>query len=528
VNFLLDDPLHLEDSKAYSGSANENATEDAAHRVSGRVAVLSTKMQADFYNEISERYSDYVDYLKQVGEYDLEVEAMNLEAETVGNKVIKMGKGSDSAFGDDSNLETVRANVLKKPFSKTEVENMVSDSLKGSDPKTQQAELIQQFTFFNESALQSEMVEIEAKYKDLILNIPAEKAMLKIQAKGGEGAYLMACAERRKELEGASEGKKEQTKRVYENRRQYLMKMFSFFYVGRGLNYPIETYQGGNELVPSIFLGFTIDNKKKNPYAPSTIKLRFAIANSSKYLAIPASYSEDIMAIIGASVDVTEHSLAVLLSSWEEYTKHNNVDRRIRHIITGNLLQAFSDFKGKLVSYTTNSGETKKGILMPENWNPTEQVQDRVVVPILKALPLIKSLQPNGHIVTNNALSFFRTRDHYRLIVAASRVKGGDIYLDKQLLELVENNNFEKTSDKMIAMLPIERIDKAIVILQNNHSLSVTIHSYQLKDLKSDGIRSKNRKPILLPDKEEKPVNNILLLELEAEALALELELLAA
>jgi hypothetical protein len=528
VNFLLDDPLHLEDSKADSGSANENATEDAAHRVSGRVAVLSTKMQADFYNEISERYSDYVDYLKQVGEYDLEVEAMNLEAETVGNKVIKMGKGSDSAFGDDSNLETVRANVLKKPFSKTEVENMVSDSLKGSDPKTQQAELIQQFTFFNESALQSEMVEIEAKYKDLILNIPAEKAMLKIQAKGGEGAYLMACAERRKELEGASEGKKEQTKRVYENRRQYLMKMFSFFYVGRGLNYPIETYQGGNELVPSIFLGFTIDNKKKNPYAPSTIKLRFAIANSSKYLAIPASYSEDIMAIIGASVDVTEHSLAVLLSSWEEYTKHNNVDRRIRHIITGNLLQAFSDFKGKLVSYTTNSGETKKGILMPENWNPTEQVQDRVVVPILKALPLIKSLQPNGHIVTNNGMSFFRTRDHYRLIVAASRVKGGDIYLDKQLLELVENNNFEKTSDKMIAMLPIERIDKAIVILQNNHSLSVTIHSYQLKDLKSDGIRSKNRKPILLPDKEEKPVNNILLLELEAEALALELELLAA
>lgn len=529
VNALLGDPLKLEDSKEDSGSVRESATEDAAHRVSGRVAVLSTKMQGEFYNEIAERYSDYVEYLKQVGEYDLEVEAMNLEAETVGSKVIKMGKGSDSAFGDDSNLETVRANVLKKPFTKAEVENMVMDALKGVEAKSQQAELIQQFTHFNAQALETELTEVEAQYKDLILNIPNEKAMLKIMEKQGEGAYHRACAERRKELEGARELKKQQTHRVYENRRQYLMKMFSFYYVGRGLKYPIETYQSGNELVPAIFIGFAIDTKKKNPYAPSAIKLRFAIANSSKYLAVPASYSEDIMAIIGASVDVPEDSLLVLLNQWDEYTKQNNVDRRIRHIITGNLLQAFSDFKGKLVSYTTNDGQTKKGILMPENWNPTEQVQDKVVVPILKALPLIKSLQYSGHIVTNNGLSIFKQGAFFRFIVSASRVKGGDIYLDRQLLELVQNNNFEKTSDKMVALVPEANIDKAVAVLQNNHSLSVTIHSYQLKDLKADAIRFKNRKPILLPAEEEEPsVNNVLLLELEAEALALELELLAA
>lgn len=154
-----------------------------------------------------------------------------------------------------------------------------------------------------------------------------------------------------------------------------------------------------------MFLGFVIDSKKKNPYAPSAIKLRIAIANSSKYLAIPASYSEDIMAIIGASVDVHQPSMNVLLTEWEKYTKENNTDRRIRHIITGNLLQAFSDFKGKLVSYTTMSGETK-GILMPENWNPGEQVQDKVVVPILKAAPIVKSLVQNSQIVTNNGLSF--------------------------------------------------------------------------------------------------------------------------
>jgi hypothetical protein len=79
----------------------------------------------------------------------------------------------------------------------------------------------------------------------------------------------------------------------------------------------------------------------------------------------------------------------------------------------------------------------------------------------------------------------------------------------------------------MVAMLPVQNIDKAVELLQINHSLSVTIHSYQLKDLKDSGKYS-NRKKIELPDDEEETVNNVILLELEAEALALELELLAA
>lgn len=89
-------------------------------------------------------------------------------------------------------------------------------------------------------------------------------------------------------------------------------------------------------------------------------------------------------------------------------------------------------------------------------------------------------------------------------------------------------NNFEKVSDKMVAMLPYHNIDQLIQLLQVNHSLSITIHSYQLKDLKADGQRFSNRKKIELPEQEEEPVNNVLLLELEAEALALELELLQA
>ena len=89
------------------------------------------------------------------------------------------------------------------------------------------------------------------------------------------------------------------------------------FMSGKLLNYPVETFLGGNELVPAVFLGLLIDKKKKNPFAPSAIKLRFAIANSSKYLAIPASYSEDVMSIIGASADTVQPTKERLLEDWE-------------------------------------------------------------------------------------------------------------------------------------------------------------------------------------------------------------------
>jgi hypothetical protein len=236
------------------------------------------------------------------------------------------------------------------------------------------------------------------------------------------------------------------------------------------------------------------------------------------------------------SHSIGQPSRSELFSNWEEYTKQNNVDRKIRHIITGNLLQAFSDFKGKLVSYTTLNGETKKGILMPEHWDPTDQVQDRVSVPIIKALPIIKSITQGNHITVSNGLSFFRQGDYYKLIIASSRSRGGDIYLDEDILSLVEKHNFEKVSDKMVGMLAIEKIDKLVEVLQTNHSLSVTIQSYQMKDLNNDIARYKNRKRIELPDDEEKmpeitqgeQADDLNLLELEAEAIALELELLSA
>ncbi len=520
VNELLNDPLKLNDTS----NEDANSTEDAAHKVSGRVAVLSTKMQQDFYNEIAERYIDFVDYLKQSGEYDLEVEAMNLEAESINQTVVKVGKGGESAFGEDSILETVKANVLKKPFTKVELENIITESLNGKDAKTIQAESIDDCNKFVANKLKEETDENNDKYATLIKNIPNEK---KIQKLVGSPNYELAIREREKELTVAKELAQSNNEKSTSNRKQYIDGLLKFFYVGRKINYPVHTYDGGHEIVLSVFLGFIIDKKKKNPYAPSSIKLRFAIANSNKYIAIPTSYNKDVMAIKGESVSLNDRGISDTLIEWETAVKTGTVDRKIRHIITGNLLQAFSDYKGKLVSYTTIDGATKKGILMPDNWLPKEESKGKVNVPIGKAIKIIASLTIGNSIYTNNGLSIIRQNNNYKIIVPASRQKGGAFYLDTDILKLVENNRFEKLSDKMVALMNLNHINKLVEILQNKHSSSVTLSASQFDIIKSEipHRQARERKPLpkaeVIHEEFIEPDNN----ELELEAMALELEL---
>lgn len=523
VNEILNDPLKLNES------SNEDAssTEDAAHKVSGRVAVLSTKMQQEFYNEIAERYIDFVDYLKQAGEYDLEVEAMNLEAEQIDTAVIKVGKGGESAFGEDSILETVKANVLKKPFTKVELENIVSESLNGKDAKTIQVEAIADYDNFVTQKLKEELEENTSKYAELIKNVPNEKKVQKVLEKEGQAAWLEEVKKREKVLEEAKINAIAQLEKSTSNRKQYLDGLFKFFYIGRKLSYPVQSYDGGHETVLGVFIGFVIDKKKKNPYAPSAMKLRFAIANSNKYIAIPASYNTDIMAIKGESVSIYDKGIAETYNEWESAVKTGTVDRKIRHIITGNLLQAFSDYKGKLVSYTTIDGATKKGILMPDNWIPKEETNGKVNVPIGKALKVIASLTVGNSINTNNGVGLIRHSNYYKIIVPASHQRGGMFYKDADILKLVEKNNFEKLSDKMVALLNLNNINKLVEILQNKHGSNVTLSASQFDIIKNDLPKHKTteRKPLakakIIHEEIIEPATN----ELELEAMALELEL---
>jgi predicted RNA methylase len=523
VNKLLDDPLAIADREVDAAEL-----EDAAHKVSGRVAVLSTTMQQDFYNEISNRYNEYVEYLKQIGEYDLEVEAMDLQAETVSSRAVIVGKGGNSEFGEDSVLESVMANVLKKPFTKQELGNLLNEVLQGKDGQTLQQENISEYEKFTEGQLSKEISENAAYYEELIREVPSEKKLKKILDKEGEAAYQDAIDKKTKELGQAQTASEERIRKAFYNRKQYLESIFNSFYTGRNLNYPLSNFESGQELVPAVFLGFIIDRKKKNPYAPSAMRLRFALASSNKYIALPASYAQDIRAIIGASVSLPHIEKEQLLSDWETSIKESTVDRKIRHIVTGNVLQAFNVYKGKLVSYTTIEGGVRKGILMPEYWVPAKDVQQKTVVPVSRATKIIRSLVIGQGITTKNNISIFKQSGQFKIMVSSSRSRGGDVYLDPDILKLVDKNNFEKVSDKMTATLDEGRIDKLVDLLQEKFNDSISLSPAQYELIKGEiPKRAPRQKPVLvlLPKQTKPPEPSAPINELELEALALELEL---
>jgi hypothetical protein len=250
------------------------------------------------------------------------------------------------------------------------------------------------------------------------------------------------------------------------------------------------------------------------------------LASSNKYIAIPASYAQDVRAIIGASVGLPHLDKESLLAKWEASIKESTVDRKIRHIITGNVLQAFSAFKGKLVSYTTIEGGIKKGILMPEYWEPKNDVQQKTVVPISRAMKIIRSLTIGSSITTKNGVSIFRQPDKFKLVVSAARSKGGDTYLDPDLLNIVDRNNFEKISDRMTASVDENRIDEFVQVLQEKFNDSVSLSPPQYELIKGEIPKRESRaKPIMvvLPKQSQSQMEQ---LELEALALELELELL--
>lgn len=524
TNTLLGDPLGLANPSNEKGEV----LEDAAHKVSGRVAVLSTQMQADFYNEISTSYNEYVEYLKQIGEYDLEVESLNLEAETISEKIVRMGKGGDSEFGTDSILEKIEANVLRKPFTKAELKNILTEALQGQEPEKIRDGILLEYQDYFDKYLGIEIQETEQYYEKLIKDIPKEKKALKIQAEDGETALRGFIEQREKELNDARVKQLEKVRVNMTNRLQYLNSIFKFFFVGKNILYPIGSFTEGDIKTKAVFLGFIIDKKKKNPYAPSNLRLRFALANSNKYIAMPASYTKDINAIMGASHGEETGDIEETLKKWEAAIKEANVNRNTRYVITGNLLQAFSDFHGKLVSYTTKGGGIKKGILMPEYWEQDGEMEDTVTVPVSRAEKVISSSVKGNGITTENGTSIFNTGDGLKIIVPGSKQKGGNVYLDEDILHLVEKNNFEKASDKMVAYLDPKKLPELLQILQTKFNDSVKLEMRQFALIKDNKVKTTSRNPIRLlsPEEVQEQINLQVEMDIAVAELELELELM--
>ena len=492
INEILDDPLKLKDENQESKSV-----ENAASKVSGRVAVLTIEQQEKFYSDILELYADYIKYLKQAGKYDLEIEALNFEAETKSVKTVIEGKAGSSVFSENTVLETVEVNVLKKPFTTDELTSLLNQNLNGKDAKEIQEEIQDDAEAFYSARLQKDLEDLNKKYEKLINDIPKEKKYLKIPPEhvALQNQYI---EDRTKELEGAKELAVEKAHTKSSNQLGNIMRILRFFYVGKFLNYPLFA----GETARAVCLGININKKKNKPYAPSAVKVKIAIANSDKYIDLtisgePGKKLNDVMAYsMGSNYDEKN-----ILKDWEYFCKDSNVNRKEVYIVTGNILQGFGTYTGKLISFTTKDGSIRKGILMPENFDPVKNRQSYVTVPIAKAWNYISQIEQSGtRVTTSNGKVIIEKYYGWDDKDFAFFVPGNRLYQkffkDEKIIKLCTNprDGFEKKSGQMSAYFSLRNMKKLVAYLSEKFNLSVVVSQSVYDDYfdkKENVIRTK-------------------------------------
>lgn len=490
-----------------------------AHKTSGRVAILPIKEQERFYKTILDQYHTEIQRLVQNGEYDLELENINLEAETLKKQVVVVGKTNNSVFGGNTYLEKCEVNNLNKPYTKKELLELLEKN-NYKNAVGIRDNMVQMYDTYVEGELAKIFVNKTEKWQKVKKGITKEKKYLELETLAQTTSYV---AERERQIEIAVEKDIEDTKKKFTNQSDMVRRFLKFFTIGRGVKIPVVSFDSGQSLADGVVLNVSFNDNADNPFTPSNITFSIAISNSNRRLDYKASgkFQNDLNAIIGASYYLNEQRSANILENWDLSSQESNVNRRTAYIVTGNILQGYAKYdKGKLVSYTLKGGGVQKGILMPTNWQPSKSINgsdSSVNLPISKALNYVLSTSNGGVINTNTALSLQRYSGSIRVIVPASRKQGGNIYLDQNILALTTENNFNKIGSQMSAYVDDSNVPAFLKILQEEHGVSALIPQTRVDEIPEITEAIENAKKL-----EPKGTSNrAKVLQLRAKAIAI-------
>jgi 8-oxo-dGTP pyrophosphatase MutT (NUDIX family) len=507
-NKRIGDPLKLNDTSGKGedeGSDSANQVPDKAHKVSGRVAILSTAEQEKFYSEIIDRYISRVEYLKETGAYDLEVDNYNLEAETIERRVLIFGSGGDSLFGRNSILEKCEVNNLRKPFYKDQLMMLMEQGLNGfPNGKTQAAELLKKLKTFTDAKIQQAEIDVQARWDKALKNITNEKPYLRLKSDRERRDYEH---ERTQQIENSRIVDGQVQEDAIKNKNRIVADYITAFYTGLPVLYPTADYNQSKATIKGVVIGIQMNEKANNPFAPYAVKVKIALANSKRMVAIPLSETGTLNTIIAESMGMAEYERREIIDDWNDHIKSSTSDRTIRYIVTGNLLKAYENEAvlngGKLISFTSKKGAIRKGIIMPEEFSTNDLIKGgsvRVTVPLDKCIKLIKGLKYGDKaIVSNQNLAIERTYDDdYKIIIPKSKKDGGVYFTDTTLLSMIEgragfqkgyrfpfpalaksktenHGNYIPPVDAMEGIISAKKIDELIKYLKDKYAMSVDL-----------------------------------------------------
>lgn len=471
---------------ASGGGVGDGEAGADASKLLGRMALLRVSEQEKMLQEIGELYTNEIQRLNEMGENDLEITELPLKAKTLHKEVWKQGAepGGDNAFADNTYIEKVNMAILKKPMKASEVKAS-QDGLTGGktwdEYKTDKKAAVKEY-------FDQKIADETQKYEERAVKV-ATKAKEKYikDAKKGQKDSGMSDEQIEKmagyQYDNIYKQEKDKLNDVVKNLKakaemfERVLDTFDTnqtFVLPTDMNNPNELSGFGNSY------GRLIDIKITDNYSPNASSVSFATLDGRRKITFPIAgkvgAGEGNIDVISAIDNMTKQAagmgdshLRVLnqnFDNWDRLT--SNESRKNGYIVTGNLMQALVDSKdqglgGQLVKYTTDTGEVKTGILMPDRFDPKGLTTDAPINSVAEKFELSswhggidEVTSSDGEVkvkrIDNNRGYYFELR------VPKSKAKGGKYFMDEDLLKLVNGNNFETRGNNMLAEFKPEQL----------------------------------------------------------------------
>lgn len=531
---------------ASGGGVGDGEAGADASKLLGRMALLKVSEQEKMLQEIGELYANEIQRLNEMGENDLEITELPLKAKTLHKEVWKQGAepGGDNAFADNTYIEKVNMAILKKPMKAAEVKAS-QDGLTGGktweEYKTEKKAAVKEY-------FDQKIADETQKYEERAVKA-ATKAKEKYIKDGKKGQEKSGMSDEQIEkmagyqYDNIYKQEKDKLNDVMKNLKakaemfERVLDTFDTnqtFVLPTDMNNPNELSGFGNSY------GRLIDIKITDNYSPNASTVSFATLDGRRKITFPIAgkvgSGENKVDIIGSIDRMTKQAagmgdnhIKVLdqdLKNWDRLT--SNESRKDGYIVTGNLMQALVDSKdqglgGQLVKYTTDTGEVKTGILMPDRFDPKGLTTDAPINSVAEKFDLSSWRGGIDEVTSSDGEVKVKRIDNYRgnfyeLRVPKSKAKGGKYFMDNDLLELVSGNNFETRGNSMLAefkpeqLKPVlDRLSKMGVKVQEERKTSEDEGTHFREDRglqysKSDAKDVKNSR--IIPEDVDKDVSS--------------------
>lgn len=471
---------------ASGGGVGDGEAGADASKLLGRMALLRVNEQEKMLQEIGELYANEIQRLNEMGENDLEITELPLKAKTIHKEVWKQGAepGGDNAFADNTYIEKVNMAILKKPMKASEVKASQKGLTGGKtwdEYRTEKKAAVKEY-------FDQKIADETQKYEERAVKTAtkAKEKYIKDGKKGQEKSGMTdEQIEKNAEYQYDTIYKQEKdklddvVKNLKEKAEMFDRVLDTFdtnqsFVLPTDMNNPNELSGFGNSY------GRLIDIKITDNFSPNASSVSFATLDGRRKITFPIAgkvgSGENKADIIGAidrmtkqAIGMGDSHLRVLnqnVDNWDRLT--SNESRKNGYIVTGNLMQALVDSKdqglgGQLVKYTTDTGEVKTGILMPDRFDPNGLTNDAPINSVADKFELSSWHGGIDEVTSSDGEVKVKRIDNYRgnfyeLRVPKSKAKGGKYFMDEDLLKLVNGNNFETRGNNMLAEFKPEQL----------------------------------------------------------------------